>query len=226
MESAVIYGYYIDIPAHERRHIIIQVAIVEDDPEIRSTLGLIINGSEGFSCRQVYQDCMSALNDLGNDPPDVLLMDIGLPGMSGIEGVKLLKAKFPAMDIIMLTVHEDEDSIFQSLCAGADGYLTKDIEPQVILESIRSVFDGGSIMSSSIARKVVNSFQIQTNWNLSPREREILQRLCNGENYKTIAGSINLSGNTVRSHIKNIYKKLHAHSRAEAVSTAIKNKLV
>lgn len=208
------------------KDIIINVAIVEDDPEIRSTLALIINESEGFSCSQLFEDCESAFLGLSKSTPDVMLMDIGLPGMSGIDGVKKVKEEFPEIDVIMLSVHEDNESIFQSLCAGATGYLTKDVSPEVILLSIADVFNGGSPMSSSIARKVVSSFKTMQDPDLTPRETEILQRLCKGENYKTIAESVYLSGHTVRSHIKNIYKKLHAHSRAEAVSTAIKNNLV
>lgn len=153
-------------------------------------------------------------------------MDIGLPDMSGIEGIRQLKNKHSGIDFIVLTIHEDADSIFQSLCAGATGYLTKDVKPQVILQSIRDVYEGGSAMSSSIARKVVSSFQVKMEWDLTERETEILRRLCDGENYKAIAEAIFVSGHTVRSHIKNIYKKLHAHSRAEAVSKALKSKLV
>jgi DNA-binding NarL/FixJ family response regulator len=159
-------------------------------------------------------------------PPDVVLMDIGLPKMSGIEGVRILKEALPNTDFIMLTIQDDDESVFNSLCAGATGYLLKDTPPAGLLHSIREVREGGSPMSSSIARKIVGSFRRSGESPLTNRESEILEKLCNGENYKAIASSLFISGNTVRAHIKSIYRKLHVTSRAQAVRTALQNKLV
>lgn len=205
----------------------IYVSIVEDDTEVRETLAFIINSSEGFSCENTYADCESALVGIPQNLPDVVLMDIGLPGKSGIECIEILKRTIPDMDFIVLTIQEDDDSVFDSLNAGACGYLLKNTEPDRILQSIKEVVNGGSPMSSSIARKVVKSFHINREDNLlTVRETEILKKLCEGQNYKVIAESLFVSGHTVRAHIKNIYSKLHVHSRGEAVKKAINEKLI
>jgi len=205
---------------------IIKVAIVEDDSEIRQLLSLIINGSPGFECKHTYSNCEDALENIPKNLPDVVLMDIDLPKLSGIEGVIILKDKLPQVDFIMLTIKEDDDSVFKSICAGATGYLTKDIPPTNLLNSIKDAVNGGSPMSANIARKVISSFHKSTESPLSNRETEVLKRLCDGENYKTIADALFVSGNTIRAHIKNIYKKLQVNSRAEAVSKAITEKLL
>ncbi|MBI5471686.1 MAG: response regulator transcription factor [Ignavibacteriae bacterium] len=205
---------------------IISVAIVEDDTEIRQILSLIVDRSPGYSCKQSFSDCESALDGIRKDPPDVVLMDIGLPRMSGIDGVRALKEKLPETDFIMLTIQDDDDSVFNSLCAGATGYLLKDTPPTELLHSIREVRKGGSPMSPNIARKIVGSFRRAPESPLTSRESEILDKLCNGDNYKTIATSLFISGNTVRAHIKAIYRKLHVTSRAQAVRTAISKKLI
>lgn len=205
---------------------IIKVAIVEDDSEIRKLLSLIIDGSPGFECKQAYPNCEEALINIPLNPPNVVLMDIDLPKLSGIEGVSRLKEKLPQTDFIMLTIKEDDHFIFESLNSGATGYLLKDIPPADLLNSIKEVVNGGSPMSPNIARKILSSFHKVLETPLSERETEVLQRLCNGDNYKTIADAIFVSGNTVRAHIKNIYKKLHVNSRAEVVSKAIKDRLL
>jgi len=202
------------------------VAIVEDEPEIRNVLSFIIDRSPGYSCKMFFSDCETAFEPIKSHPPDVVLMDIHLPKMSGIEGVQVLKAELPEVDFIMLTVQDDDDSVFNSLCAGASGYLLKDTPPATLLNAIKEVRDGGSPMSPSIARRVISSFRPTSQSPLSERESEILQKLCNGENYKAIADSLFISGHTVRAHIKNIYKKLHVNSRAEAVTKAIRDKLI
>ena len=204
----------------------ISVAIVEDDTEIREMLALIIDRSPGFSCKQSYDDCEKAIVAIKSHPPDVVLMDIGLPKMSGIDGVQILKDTVPDTDFIMLTIQQDDESVFRSLCAGATGYLLKDTPPVELLQSIKEVRDGGSPMSSNIARKIIGSFRRTEKTPLTSRESEILEKLCNGENYKAIALSLFISGNTVRAHIKSIYRKLHVSSRAQAVRTALHNKLV
>lgn len=204
----------------------IHVAIVEDDHDIRRTLALIIDGTPGFSCQFDYTDCETAVPGILKYRPDVVLMDINLPGMSGIEGVKKLKAKLPDLDIIMLTIQVDDHSVFESICAGATGYMIKSTPPASLLQAIQEVHEGGAPMSANIARKVLGSFKRSAESPLSDRETEILRLLCEGQNYKGIAEAIFVSGHTVRSHIKNIYRKLHVNSRAEAVKKAIRDKLV
>lgn len=204
----------------------IEVAIVEDDSEIRKMLSLIIDRSPGYSCKKTYPDCESAIENIKTNPPDVVLMDIHLPNKSGIEGVQILKAILPSTDFIMLTIQEDDNSVFKSLCAGATGYLLKDTPPVELLNAIKEVKEGGSPMSPSIARRIISSFQPNSESPLSKRETEILEKLCEGENYKAIADSFFISGHTVRAHIKSIYKKLQVNSRAEAVNKAIRDRLV
>lgn len=204
----------------------IEVAIVEDDPEILKLFTIIISGSPGFNCNHTYNNCDAAIRKLPTCNPDVVLMDINLPGTSGIEGVKILKEQMPDTDFVMLTVQDDDDSIFSSLCAGATGYLLKDTPPAELLNSIKEVYMGGSPMSDSIARKIISSFQKSRNSPLSDRETEVLKCLCEGKNYKTISDLLFISGNTVRAHIKNIYKKLHVCTRAEAVNKAISKRLI
>lgn len=203
----------------------IQVALVEDDPDIRQLMQLIIDGSPGFACRQAYDSCETAIPALTGHPPDILLMDIDLPEMSGIEGVRRLKELSPMLNVVMLTVHEDNDSVFDSLCAGAVGYLVKGLPPVRLLDAIREAFEGGSPMSTAIARRVVRSFQQDRPNPLSDRETEVLKLLCAGENYKTIADALFVSTNTVKAHIKHIYEKLQVHTRAEAVGKALKHRL-
>lgn len=205
----------------------IKVALIEDDQDIRSLMTILIDGSPGFSCRLAFEDCESAIPVLEKHPPDLILMDIDLPKMSGIEGVAILKKKAPDLNIVMLTVHEDTDTVFDALCAGAVGYLVKGLPPVQLLQAIEEAYQGGAPMSPAIARKVINSFHRKsTSDPLSNREREVLKMLCEGENYKTIAESLYISSNTVKSHIKNIYAKLHVHTRAEAVSKALKDRLI
>ncbi len=204
----------------------ISVAVVEDDNEIRQLLTLIIDSSPGYICKLSFNDCETAIPQIQKTPPDVVLMDIDLPGMSGIEGVKRLKPGLPDTDFIMLTIKEDDDSIFNSVCAGATGYLVKDMPPADLLKAISEVYEGGAPMSASIARKVVTSFKKSGESPLTRRETEILQKLCDGDNYKTIAEELFISGDTVRAHIKNIYRKLHVNSRAEVVKKAIRDRLI
>ena len=203
----------------------IHIAIVEDDDEIRQTMRLIIDGTPGFFCKQSFPDGESALSTLCEVDVDFVLMDINLPGKSGIEVTRILKSKQPELDIIMLTVQSDDDSIFESLCAGASGYLLKDTSPADLLVHIREVHEGGAPMSGQIARRIINSFRIIEN-PLSTRETEILKMLSKGMNYKEIAEEIFLSPHTIKTHIKNIYSKLHVNNRAEAIYKAIKQKLI
>ncbi|MEW4925766.1 response regulator transcription factor [Algibacter sp. 2305UL17-15] len=203
----------------------IHIAIVEDDNDIRQTLTLIIDGSKGFSCKYAFPDGESAMASIANLLIDVVLMDIDLPGKSGIETTRYLKQKCPQLDFIMLTVQSDDDSIFESLCVGASGYLLKDTNPADLLVHIREVYNGGSPMSSQVARRIINSFRIIEN-PLSDRETEVLKMLSKGMSYKEVATDIFLSPHTVKTHIKNIYAKLHVNNRAEAIYKAFKQKLI
>lgn len=200
----------------------IKVSIVEDDIKLRETLVRYITGQTGFRCICAYPDAESALVDIPLNPPDVVLMDINLPGMSGIECVPRLHAALPALKIIMLTVFEDSDQVFKSLSAGAFGYLVKSNHPAKILQAIREVHDGGSPMSGQIARMVVQSFEKRASSpsetdSLAPRELEVLHGLSCGQPYKQIASDLGISLSTVRTYIQRIYEKLHVHSQTEAV---------
>ncbi len=208
----------------------INVGIVEDDPSIRESVASLISSTAGFSCHAVFDSVESAVEQI-SVPPDVLLMDINLGGMSGIEGVRALKSMFPAMNILMLTVFEENDKIFQSLCAGASGYLLKRTPPSKILEAITEVHNGGAPMTASVARKVLDLFTSVApptlpEVHLTMREKEILQHLVSGSSYKKIGRDLFISFDTVNSHIKNIYEKLQVHSKTEAVTKALKHKLV
>lgn len=204
----------------------INVSIVEDDDEIRESLAILINGTPGYSCISTFCNCESAIKGIIEDPPDVILMDIGLPGMSGIEGIRRIKDKLPDIDILMSTVHGDSKMVFEALCAGACGYLIKDTPPARLLEAISEAFNGGAPMSTQIARMVVSSFKITSHSNLTPREGEVLNQLCKGKSYRMIAETLFISEETVRRHIKNIYKKLEVSSKSEAVAKALKERLV
>jgi DNA-binding NarL/FixJ family response regulator len=204
---------------------IISVSIIEDDDEIRDALALLVGESPGFVLLSVFPACEPAITDLPGNSPDVLLMDIALPGMSGIEGVSHIKRLLPTVDIIMLTVHKDDDLVFQSLCAGATGYLLKTTPPAKIMEAIREVRTGGAPMSAAIARKIVDSFR-RTSSPLTDRESEVLVLLCKGHSYKMIADELFISEQTVHFHIRNIYQKLQVHSKSEAVAKAIRQRLV
>lgn len=204
----------------------IHIAIIEDDDEIRQTLALIIKGTNGFFCSATFPDSEAALAQIKDLVVDVMLVDIELPGITGIEAVSKIKQLKPNVDCLMLSIRQDDEAVFNSIRAGAAGYLLKDTPPAEILRSIEEVHQGGAPMSMQIARRVLQSFYPTQTSPLSERETEILQLLSEGLNYRSIAEKIFLSPHTIKSHIKNIYAKLHVHSRAEAVKKAIKNKLI
>ncbi len=219
----------------------IRVAIVEDRPDIRDGLGQIINGAEGCECVGAYGTMESALVEIGKlvaasasskvVQPDVILIDIGLPGMSGIEGIRLLKECHPQLLLLVLTVFEDDQRIFDALCAGASGYLLKKTPPQKLLESLRDVVAGGAPMSPEVARRVVNLFRnfsppTKADYDLSPHEKRVLKLLVEGHNYKTAAIELGVSVNTISFHVRRIYEKLQVHSKSEAVAKALRNNLV
>ncbi len=211
----------------------INVAIVEDNVTIREGLAALINGTSGYSCVGSFSDCESFLSKLNVLSSDVVLMDIGLPGMSGIDGISKAKKMKPDLNILMLTVYEDNQTVFKALCAGACGYLVKKTPPARLLEAIKDAYDGGAPMSSLIARQVIDIFkQTQGKHNeeadieLSSREKEVLTSLSDGNNYQEIADRLYISVDTVRHHIKNIYRKLHVHSQSEAVAKAIRKGII
>lgn len=200
----------------------IQVSIVEDDTMLRETLIRYFAGQAGFRCLMAYPNAEVALDDIPKNPPDVVLMDINLPGMSGIDCVSRLHAALPSLKIVMLTVFEDSEQVFKSLSAGAFGYLVKSNRPTKILQAIREVYEGGSPMSGHIARMVVKSFERRAanhseTDSLTPRELEVLHGLSCGQPYKQIASELGISLSTVRTYIQRIYEKLHVHSQTEAV---------
>ena len=211
----------------------INVAIVEDNNTIREGLAQLINGTDGYKCIGAFGDVESFLPKITSLPINVVLMDIGLPGMNGIEGAKSAVLKNPDLSILMLTVYEESEFVFDALCAGACGYLVKKTPPARLLEAIKDANDGGSPMSSRIARQVITAFkegksiahQAQ-NYDLSDREISVLNLLSDGSNYQEIAETLFISVDTVRHHIRNIYKKLHVHSQSEAVAKAIRKKII
>ncbi len=210
----------------------IRVVIFEDNKNLRDGLFQLINGSEGFQCVDGFSNCDNLIERIEKTKPDVILMDIEMPGISGIEGVEIIKEKYPAVKILMETIFDDDDKIFKSICAGAEGYILKHTSPVEILESIKEIYQGGSPMTPSIANRVLSmvkgkeSKQKRTDFDLTPREKEILSCLVEGLSYKMTADTCAVSVDTVNAHIKSIYKKLHVHSKSEAVAKAIKGRIV
>jgi DNA-binding NarL/FixJ family response regulator len=205
---------------------LVRIVIVEDDDLIRESFVLLLNDNERFICIADYDNCEEAIKQLGSDHPDIILMDIGLPGISGIEGIKRIKNIRPNIDILTVTVHDEGEKIFDALCAGATGYLTKNISPQKLIEAIDEVLNGGAPMSTNIARLVIRSFQRSNDSPLTSRETEVLQHLSRGKSYTMIADELYINKETVRTHIKNIYQKLNVNSKAGAIEKATKDRLI
>lgn len=205
----------------------IKVSVVEDEAGIRESLAILINGSEGFQCLSTFPNAEAALKRLPQEKPDVILMDINLPRMSGIDCVRELKARLPGVKIVMHTVFDDEDRLFESLRSGADGYLLKRTPAAKLLEALAEVYHGQSPMSGEMARMVVEFFHEHGRANgtedLTPREKEILGQLAEGYRYKEIAERLSIGVGTVRTHLNNIYEKLHVTSRTEAVVKYLKS---
>lgn len=210
---------------------VIKVAIIEDVRTLRDGFRMLIEGTEGFHCTASFRSMEEALAEISFNLPDVVLTDIGLPGMSGIEGVRCLKERYPDLTVLMLTVYDDDDRIFDALCAGACGYLLKKTSPARLLESIREAAGGGAPMTPEIARRVVALFRQvrppeQVDYHLTPHELRLLKLLVEGHNYKTAAKQLGISFNTVCFHIKQIYEKLQVHSKSEAVVKALNSRLI
>jgi DNA-binding NarL/FixJ family response regulator len=206
------------------------VAIVEDNPDLRESLAELVGQAPDCTCVGTYGTCEDFLHSLEEITPTIVLMDIGLPGVSGIEGLQRLKALRPEVDVLMLTVFEDETKIFDAVCAGASGYLLKKTPSEKILDAIREIREGGAPMTAKVARKVLAMFRNtpqnqKIDFQLTERELEVLGCLVRGLSYKMIADKCSISLDTVRSHIRHIYEKLHVNSKAEAITLAMKNRL-
>jgi DNA-binding NarL/FixJ family response regulator len=209
----------------------IKVAIVEDHQKIREGLMALIDGTEGFRAAGSFRSLEDALAGIGQDLPDVALLDIGLPGMSGIEGVRVLKERYPHLLFLMLTVYDDDARIFDAICAGACGYLLKNTPPARLLESMQDVMAGGAPMSPEVARRVIELFREirppeHADYRLTPHEARLLQLLVDGHNYKTAGVEVGMSVHAVSFHMRNIYEKLQVHSKAEAVAKALRHRIV
>ena len=209
----------------------LRVAVVEDQPEIREGLRALIDATPGFQCVAACAEMEEALEQFTRATPQISLVDIGLPGISGIEGTRLLKERFPGVEVIILTVYDDDGRVFQALCAGATGYLLKNTAPGRLMEAIREVAGGGSPVSPEIARRIITLFQKvrppeSSPNDLTPHEVRILKLLVEGHNYKTAAVELKVSVNTVSFHMRRIYEKLQVHSKSEAVAKALRNHLV
>jgi DNA-binding NarL/FixJ family response regulator len=209
----------------------IKTAIVEDMRDIREGLTTLINFTPGFECTGGYRSMEEAISKISGEVPDVLLSDIGLPGMDGIEGIRIIKQKYPEMTILMLTVYDDDERIFDALCAGASGYLLKRTPPAKLLENIREAASGGAPMSPEVATRVIRLFRDVrppevVDYDLTPHEARLLKLLVDGHNYTTAAVELGVSYNTIKFHMRHIYEKLQVHSKSEAVSKALQNRIV
>lgn len=211
---------------------VIKVAVFDDNKPRRDLLQMLLDSTDGLACTNVYTDCRQIVKRISDNMPDVVLMDIDMPHVNGIEGLKLLRKQFPQLKILMQTVFEDDDKIFEAIVSGADGYLLKKTSPAKLIDAINEVVDGGAPMTPTIAKQVLLLFNnkhtkmAKNNFDLTMREQEILGLLVQGFPYKVIAEKCHVSYATVNSHISHIYEKLHVSSGTEAVAKAIANKIV
>jgi DNA-binding NarL/FixJ family response regulator len=209
----------------------IRVVIIEDIREVREGLAALINGTRGYSCVGSYYRMEDALSAIGDRPPDVILTDLGLPGMSGIEGIEILHQRHPQTPILALTVYDSDDHVFDALCAGASGYLLKNTAPARLLDCVKEAAMGGAPMSPEVARRVIRVFREfrppeTASYHLTPQEIQLLKLLIEGHYKKTAADKMGISTNTVSFHLKNIYAKLQVHSKTEAVAKALRERIV
>jgi DNA-binding NarL/FixJ family response regulator len=208
----------------------IKIAIVEDVREIREGLARLINGTPGYRCTGVYASMEEALEKIPGNLPDLVLSDIGLPGMDGIKGITILKERYPDLLILMLTVYDDNERIFDALCAGACGYLLKKTPWEKVVEALKEAVEGGSPMSPEVARRVINLFREikppkEAAYELTPHEVRLLRMLVEGHSYKTAAAELHVSVNTIKFHLRHIYDKLQVHTKSEAVAKALRHGL-
>jgi len=219
------------VAVDQSKTLVIGVAIIEDQRETREGLSFLINSTDRFECRHVYASMEAALDGIGIKPPRVALVDIGLPGINGIDGVRILRERYPSIAPVLLTVYKDDDRIFNAVCAGACGYLLKKTPPARLLEAVREIAEGGAVMSPEIAIRVVELFRKtqtpeQFSKVLSPQELRLLKLLTEGHQNKTAAAELGISIHTVSFHLRSIYEKLHVHSRSEAVARALREGLI
>jgi DNA-binding NarL/FixJ family response regulator len=209
---------------------LIRVAIVEDNRQIREGLRFLIGGTPGFQITGAFDSVEQARGGIADGSPQVILMDIGLPGMSGVDGIRMFKESYPSWQFLVLSVYDDDHRVFDAMCAGACGYLLKKTPPARLIESIREIADGGAPMSPEIARRVVELFRTvrppaQADYGLTPHESRLLRMLVEGHNYKTAAAELGVSVNTVSFHMRKVYDKLQVHSKSEAVAKALRDRL-
>jgi DNA-binding NarL/FixJ family response regulator len=209
----------------------LSVVIVEDQKEIREGLRALIDGTGGFHCVGAYRSMEEALERMKGASPDVALMDIGLPGMSGIEAIGLVRERHPATQILMLTIYDDDDRIFQAICAGACGYLLKKTPPTRLLDALREAIEGGAPLSPEVARRVITLFRdhrppVRADHDLTPHEMRLLKMLVDGHTYGSAAELLGVTFNTIHFHMKRIYEKLQVHSKSEAVAKALRARLL
>jgi DNA-binding NarL/FixJ family response regulator len=209
----------------------IKVLIYEDNPQLREGLTMLIDGSDGFRVLASFKNCNNVVDEVAAFKPDVVLMDIDMPGTNGVDGLKLIRESNADVKVLMLTVFDDNKNVFESIRSGANGYILKKTAPARLLEYIAEAASGGAPMTASIATQVLKMFSTMNNekgedYNLSDREKQVLQFLVNGYSYKMIAAEMIIAIDTVRSHIKKIYDKLHVNSKSEAVAKAFKDKII
>lgn len=209
----------------------VRVIVIEDERELRDGLQVLLNLTENFVCTRSFRTMEDVLYNIKENTADLILTDIGLPKMNGIEGTRILRERFPELPIVVLTIHGEDDKIFQALCAGANGYLLKNTSPARIIEALREVLDGGAPMSPDVARRVVSLFRKfsppeHVDYRLTEQETRILKLIVDGHHYKTAAYELEISTSTVSFHLKNIYEKLHVHSKTEAVAKALRENIV
>src|SRR3989475_4641196 len=210
---------------------ITKVAIIEDQRDIREGLASLIKFTDGYQCIGSFRSMEEALEKIRSELPNIMLVDIGLPGMNGIEGIRLLKESYPQLLLLMLTVYDDDEMIFDALCAGACGYLLKKTPPARLIESLKEAMSGGAPMSPEVARRVIKLIREhrppdRAEYHLTPHETRLLKLLVEGHNYKTAALELNVSINTISFHMRHIYEKLQVHSKSEAVAKALRDRLV
>lgn len=219
-----------DIPG-ERALSVVDVMVIEDHREYRDYLAALLNGTPGFRCAAAFRSMEEALQTIAVDVPDAALVDIGLPGMSGVEGIQILKDRYPQILLLALTVYDDDERIFEALCAGASGYLLKKTLPARLIESLREALDGGAPMSPEVARRVIKLFREihppeRADYQLTPHEIRILKLLMEGRSYRTVASELKVTPSTVSFHLQRIYEKLQVHSKTEAVAKALRSRLL